>query len=339
MTTILFTDGFDLYNISYGMATNGGDWRSISGGSDTWNAGRFGGQAWNHFSHDIGSPLWTAQSALCVGLAFETTNIAALAAANLWYMLSGGDNTTSNRQLAWGVNASGQPFVTNGTTTWTAAMGTPLANNNWYYLELCVHSFNASTGSFDLYCEGINVLSKTNVNTNPVASGTCDRICLKSENTVATVLTDDLYVNDGTALGPCRIDTLRPSSDASVTWSHNSGTNNFSRVNETLVDGDTSYVFDSTVNDQDLYGIGSLPVTPTNIWNVQHRYVARKDDAGTRQVAGVVKSGTTTNVETTQTMNSSYQTFRNQYNTDPNTSAAWGASAVNSLQIGQKTIA
>ena len=94
----------------------------------------------------------------------------------------------------------------------------------------------------------------------------------------------------------------------------------------------------ATVGDQDLYNISSLSVTPTNIFNVNHRYVARKDDAATRQIAGVLKSGATTNVETTQTIFSSYQTYRTQYNTDPNTAAAWNSSAVNALQIGQKVI-
>lgn len=115
---------------------------------------------------------------------------------------------------------------------------------------------------------------------------------------------------------------------------------NASQVSQSAEDGDTSLVYGSTASVGDLYSIGSLGVTPTSIIAVQTRMAARKTDSGARQARVQVKSGTTTVNGATVTLGTSYSFAGARVDTvDPNTSAAWTAAAVNSLQIGPYVVA
>src|SRR5262249_45068978 len=89
-----------------------------------------------------------------------------------------------------------------------------------------------------------------------------------------------------------------------ISWTI-SPTDNNSLVNEPQQDGAATYVYDSNVNDMDLYGIASIPVTPAGVVAVTTRVFVQKSDAGSRSGAVVLKSGLTnyvglsTNLSTT----------------------------------------
>jgi hypothetical protein len=111
---------------------------------------------------------------------------------------------------------------------------------------------------------------------------------------------------------------------------------NFATVSETLQDGTTSYVYDSTVNDADFYTIAPIAVTPISVVAVTTRGFLQKSDAGTRGAAVQLKSGAVTVASTATLLSSSWGwLWRTELN-DPNTSAAWTAAAVNNVQIGPK---
>ncbi len=115
--------------------------------------------------------------------------------------------------------------------------------------------------------------------------------------------------------------------------------NNATVVNEAQQDSATSYVYDSTVNDVDLYGIASISSTPASIIAVTTRAYMQKSDAGSRTAAVQLKSGSTTVASPTLTLTTSgwQWTWRTDL-TDPDTSAAWTASGVNNVTIGPKVI-
>jgi hypothetical protein len=113
---------------------------------------------------------------------------------------------------------------------------------------------------------------------------------------------------------------------------------NFDLVRETTEDGDTTYVFDSTAGHYDLYDLQDLAVTPSSIVGVCARQFARKTDAGTRSGTTTVKSGATTQDQATFAQSTSYQYLNSFMATDPNTSTAWTAAAVNALQVGPKVV-
>ena len=90
------------------------------------------------------------------------------------------------------------------------------------------------------------------------------------------------------------------------------------------------------MGDVDTYGFGDLGSTPSTIDAVQLTAFAEKTDAAARSIALQAKSGATTSDGGNFSLAATYGKFERLLTTDPNTSAAWGASAVNALQGGPK---
>jgi hypothetical protein len=120
-------------------------------------------------------------------------------------------------------------------------------------------------------------------------------------------------------------------------WTPNGATPNYACVDETTADGDTTYVSDSTPGDIDTYAFADVDASAT-VYGVQTNLYARKDDAGTRQIAPVVRQSGTDYVGTTVTLGSSYSFYSQIYNQDP-TAADWTAAHVNADEFGVKEIA
>jgi hypothetical protein len=115
---------------------------------------------------------------------------------------------------------------------------------------------------------------------------------------------------------------------------------NWPFVAEAQQDATTSYVYSSTVNDADFYGISSISSTPATVIACTTRAYGQKSDAGTRTMAVQVKSGATTVASPTLVLSSSgFQWAWRTDVTDPNTGAAWTPAAVNTVLIGPKTVA
>lgn len=114
---------------------------------------------------------------------------------------------------------------------------------------------------------------------------------------------------------------------------------NASYISQAQEDADTTFAYSSTVGQNDLYSIQSLSSTPASILAVQTRLMSRKSDTGTRQARIQVKSGTTLSNGGTITLGTSYAYANKLDLLDPNTGAAWAASAVNSLQVGAYVVA
>ena len=114
---------------------------------------------------------------------------------------------------------------------------------------------------------------------------------------------------------------------------------NFSVVADAQQDATTSYVYDSTVNDADFYGIAAIASTPVATIMTTTRGYMQKSDAGTRTAAVQLKSGSTTVATPTLTLSTSgwQWAWRNDL-VDPNTSAAWTPTGVNNVTIGPKVI-
>jgi len=107
-------------------------------------------------------------------------------------------------------------------------------------------------------------------------------------------------------------------------------------VSEALANGDTDYVFDATVNDEDLYAMDDLPVTPIAIIGVQSRIYVKKSDAGTRQ-AQLRISSAGTEVGGVDTVLGTTYVYLNRIDTvDPATGLAWTLAGVNAVLVGQK---
>src|SRR5215510_4616722 len=111
---------------------------------------------------------------------------------------------------------------------------------------------------------------------------------------------------------------------------------NVTQVSEALANGDTDYVYDSTVNDADLYDMADVPVTPFAIIGVVAKIYAKKSDAGTRQGQILFKSGGTQVAGVDTLLSTTYTYLSLVQAADPATGTTWTLAGVNACQVGQK---
>lgn len=218
----------------------------------------------------------------------------------------------------------------------------------WQFVEIKVLHHGASSGTLQVRMNGdaTPVLDLSSVRTAQSANNYANRIeflSLSHGPDRPITYVDDLYVCDGTTannndfLGDCRVVALIPEADGHVKqWAPNAGSDQFSRVDETTADNDTTYTSDGTVGEEFLVTFPTLPAGTTAVKGVQLVLNARKDDAGSRTIAPVLSDGVTDSVGSDLSLGDSYQDDFFQYDTDPVAVGAWSVSAVNALQAGAK---
>lgn len=351
--SIIATEGWDMFNGLDATTGIGIKWFQSFAAFNTGIlgfslvTGRFGGQALKYDSTtNFGRAVafgFTGTSTISIGFAFRVDTFGTITGSfPLLFTTSG------NFQFAFSHDPNGQINIirTNtsgtGTTVASSAAGV-LKAGAWNYFVLTVSMGTTTTGAVSLYMNGspTPILSASNINLlNFTTSNLIDTIHYggaRGDNRLGSWTMDDLWIdNTVNNLGERRIEVLRPSADVSVQFTPNSGVTNFSRVNETLIDGDTSYVSGTNVGDRDLYSLGALSSTPATIDAVTVVAVAEKTDAGTRAIYNSVKSNTTDSDGSSFTLGSTYQRFDRVMLTNPDGGGSWTASAVNALKVGPK---
>lgn len=346
--SVILVDGFDVYN---GTGVNTGlqaKWLAAgaSSGSHSLVAGRFGGQAYRSTQGVASSGAWAsrpiaANASIAVGFAFRAVD-SFDGVFIFWGLASGTYQVGLLLDSTGKLSACRNTAVDTGTVLGTTAAAA-IALNTWHYIE-CEITVSDTVGVFKVYVDGVQVLNLTGLDTRNGTPTTIDTIQVghrKSPNGASSGVRydfDDIYVVDAaTKLGERRVETLYPSADtAQKDLTPNSGTANFSRVNEAQVDGDTSYVQGSTVGNTDRYDLGDLTGAPATIDAVQVSCFGEKTDATSRSIALQVKSGATTSDGSNFALAASYGKLERLLTTDPNGGGAWSAAAVNALQVGPK---
>jgi hypothetical protein len=344
-----FADSFDLYAAPADMAN--GYWDIVSGTLPTFVAGRFAGsQALQYpaaasYFHGKNSSANDAVHHIVV--AFRQTSGLAGSTNYTYFQLSDG----ANIQCSIIFRSDGAVLLTSGGTagstiaTYTSAV---TAANTWYAFELEVF-ISSTAGYMNVRKNGNTVndfTSATNLNTRAGSTNNyANRLYIGSLNVGASAhqLDDLFWRSDASSvawLGDIRCYTRMPASDASVQFSRLGGATNTSQVSEAHQDGLTTYVFDSNPGDADFYNIGSIASTPVTTFAVVTRGYMQKSDAGTRTAAVQIKSGGTTVASPTLVLTTSGFLWAWRMDlTDPATSAAWTAAAVNNVTIGPTTVA
>jgi hypothetical protein len=115
-------------------------------------------------------------------------------------------------------------------------------------------------------------------------------------------------------------------------------TNNSDSVSEPQQDALTTYVYDSTVGDQDFYNLAPLLPTPAATIAVTVRGFMEKSDAGLRSGAMQLRSGATTVITPTLVLSTSFQWSFQTYQNDPNTTLPWTATSVDNLNLGPRMV-
>lgn len=162
---------------------------------------------------------------------------------------------------------------------------------------------------------------------------------------------DDFYVCDLTGgqnndfLGPISVYGLWATANGNTnqwtaTQTPNTGANAYKNVNETTPDGDTSYNATSTVGNIEDYAFSNASIPATqSLLGVIAMAVVRDDLAGAAQVAPYLEQGVANNTGTAVGVSTSYIGVAGVYDSNPNTSAAWVMSDINSLSAGLKRTA
>jgi hypothetical protein len=153
---------------------------------------------------------------------------------------------------------------------------------------------------------------------------------------------DDLAVNDtaGTLnngqIRDGRVVLLVPTGAGSNTALTRGGTDsgaNWSQVDE-LPPSMTDYVYSATAATRDTYALSDLPAGIASINVADVVALVQNSDAGAGSIGLTVKSGSTTNEGSALALGATAAFIHQQYETDPATSAAWTASAINALEAG-----
>jgi hypothetical protein len=154
------------------------------------------------------------------------------------------------------------------------------------------------------------------------------------------------YVNDSTTsfcntvLGNTYMNLYLPNAEGRVdTWTPFGDSPNYNCVNNAPPLGDGQYNYTSTVNNADCYAIPAPPGTLSSIKGVVSMANIRMDVAGSRSVAVGLGNGSTESYGSGNALTTSYTTYRQNFSSNPFTSAAWLTTDINTLQAAVKVTA
>lgn len=345
---LLFFDSFDTYttNADFQKRWNADDFQTTSFQSITSAAGRnsTNGCRFTNNAH-IGRTLGVNAGTLIAG--FYYTGAASQTVAN-WLCAF---NDGASNQIGVMFDGAGHLQVRRGINLGTfggTTLGTGtkfLSNGVGHYIEVKI-KFHGSTGTVDVRVDGVSDISLSGQNTIATANAYATRFYIGNRSGAENPRDwDDLYVCDdqGSAnndfLGDVRAVAIFPTGAGNYTqWTPSTGSN-WQNVDDAAPNADTDYNSDSTVGHRDSFVMGDLPTGAASVLGVQYSLYARKDDAGTRQVAPFVRISSTDYDGTTVSVSSSYDSYRELRETSPATSTAWTPSEVNGMEYGYKEIA
>jgi hypothetical protein len=339
---LLWVDGFEGYGTSIGAAPSptgviARRYIDVITESilDVEN-GRISGRCLELLGNTTGfsTPALTTNDTLIVGLAFKLNS--AVVTNKLVHLYDG---------VTKGVNLhsvnGGELELYRGATLLDTTSGLGLTGNTWYWLEMKIKCHDTS-GEYEVRIAENNVMSGNSVDTKAGTNNYHDRVYIRVDYG-STFHVDDFYVCDITGsynndfLGNCRVTAIFPDGDDTTGWTTvQPGPNHWEAVDETVVDDDTTYVQESTVNNKDYYdyanasGIGEIK-------GIQINTDCRETDATTFDLITPIKSGATEDDDTAQTIGSTdYITLRRVSEEDPNTSNTWTTANLNAAKFGVK---
>ena len=251
------------------------------------------------------------------------------------------DKNSSQNQLSLSIEWNsgrikvyrGNQAVLLGTTTLALSLGV------YYYIEFKVTFATGATGSFEVRVNGDTVLSGTNVitaNTNPYANNFSLWNRWTGNNTQTFMSFDDFYLCDDSGTlnndfrGDSRVFTSVPVQDGDYAQFAPSGgaVPHYTMVDDATPNDDTDYNSSATVGDKDSFYVTDLSGAGA-IFGVQVTLRTRKDDAGSRRIAPLIRQTATDAQGSSVSILDDYMPFRWVFEQNPVTSSAWAVSEIN----------
>lgn len=263
-------------------------------------------------------------------------------------VVMGGVGHTSARHVFMARNYDGSLTVYRNDGASNTSLGTTAPDvirvSDAYYVEMKTTIHN-STGTVDVWVNGVNVLSLTGQDTQNGSSSSVRTLWMGNEagngNTEWDI--DDLYTFDSVAgevddvLGPVRVEWLKADGIGTHTgdFTNVGGASEWQSVRDVSgPDDDTTYITSATVGHQHTSTMGNTSLPAGTIYGVQALIHARVTDAGFRGIKPLFVQGGSDYLGTEQYPGTSYRYLHEVFETDPDTSAAWDIAGVNSVQLG-----
>ena len=213
----------------------------------------------------------------------------------------------------------------------------------WFFCQIR-YVVTTTLGSVEVWINGKSVLAVTG-NTANTGSPNWDGWLLYYVGTPICRV-DNIVVYSTTGDSPTsrtpetRIwDTLPTGAGATTQWSPSAGAN-WQCVDEQPSNGDSDYVLAASSGLTDTYSTPAAAEAGSIIYAVAIHATMRKDDAGTNEVDGVIRSGGNNYAHGSPAgVNSSYGRHRWIWHSDPATGVSWTVAAANSAQPGVRRTA
>ncbi len=337
--TLRFVDGFDHYAIPSQVPLKYATHTITTTGSNsmTTMAGRRSGSTALFFrAADYISQTFDPQQTWIVGFGLYLLS-------NESAELIRFNDEAGTIQASVGINADGTIRVTrasfsSGTTLATSANAMPVLS--WNYIEVKL-TIADSGGIFQVRVNESMWIDFTG-DTKQSTFESANRILIYGRGTDCAI--DDLYICDGSGslnndfLGDVRVDTVRPIGDGYHTeFSRQGGSSNWENVDDpTTIDEEATYNYSNTIGHRDVLDCGNLPSVTGSIFGVQVNMTARKDDAGGRTMRALTRVDGSDYEGASLNVGTSYRTFYDIFEKNPDTDAAWVEGEINIAEYGYK---
>lgn len=334
--SVLFRDGMDRYNTATDLLMV----YNVSTGSYGTTSGRFGGGGFSPSSIGLTLSLPSSESEFWMSMACSLTGSGSGDRVVVSFMSAASSSNGVESCLTYN-NSSGAWKL------WRGQMGTLLGTftspmaSGWHWLD--VHfKFDGSAGVFEVWLDDIQEIDLTAQNT--IENGGQTTIIAMTwgdinSGAAAPFTIDDIFLTDVTTgrLGDSRIVTLLPISDASPNQGMPStGSDHYAVVDEPGFNTSDFITMPNTSGDKENFGFQSLTGSPATIYGVGLVLISEKSDAGAYSLEPFVISNSNEADGSSQGLLTTWSLQQSFFPTDPNTSAAWTASAVNAIQAGFK---
>jgi hypothetical protein len=223
-------------------------------------------------------------------------------------------------------------LIQNVTGLWFGT--TVLSIDTWYYIELKCKINSGTSGSWEVWLDGVSQGSGTGVKT-----GTYDAANIVQFGPSDGGF-DDIYIKSGdaadTPIGPCKVRAAFPTSDGTVTdWTTSSGSTHYDLVDE-KPPGTTDYTYTNVTNEEERFGI-TIPGSDT-VHGAMLCAVTNMNLPGVNTMRVLVDSNSTLSTYDQAIGTEDWYTTTMIVEVDPDTSAAWTPTTMNAAEWGVKML-
>ena len=219
----------------------------------------------------------------------------------------------------------------------------PITTNAWFSVEIGI-TVSAVSGSVTIKVGGAIKLALSGINTKSTSNAYFSRVVYGTTLSAGTGTTpvdinDDFYIGDSTTgsyntfIGPGSVWTRFATSNGNVAFTPLSGSN-YQMIDETAMDGDTSYNASNTLGAQDTFSsTGTISSTFTPLF-IKIQQASRADASGGRSTQNVLNSSGAGVLGTSSSRGTIYAYSDDYFLLDPATGIGWTLAGIEATKFG-----